>query len=181
MAPACGAVDQLFMSAVFRIRDWLRPPCRVLEESGLRPGMRVLDFGCGTGSYTVAAARIVGPAGEVLAVDASPVATAMVRRRAARAELGNVRTILADRATGIPDASVDFAILYDILHLLDDPATVLGDIRRVLTPCGRLTVSDHHMKGPAVVAAVAAGGRFELVTEGRPGGKLAWLFAPSPA
>ena len=118
VAKTLGAVGFFFMSAMFRVRDRLRPPARVLEESGLRPGMRVLDFGCGPGAYSVAAARIVGSTGSVVALDASPIAIEAVRRRASREGVGNVEAVLAEDAASLPDLSFDFAILYDILHML---------------------------------------------------------------
>lgn len=43
----------------------------VLQLAGLRPGMRVLDIGCGPGDVSFIASRLVGPTGRVLGVDAS--------------------------------------------------------------------------------------------------------------
>ncbi len=43
-----------------------------LRIAGLRPGMRVLDIGCGPGDVSFIAARLVGPSGTVLGVDAAP-------------------------------------------------------------------------------------------------------------
>jgi ubiquinone/menaquinone biosynthesis C-methylase UbiE len=39
------------MSVVFKVRDLLQPPRKVLEEVGIKPGLRVLDYGCGPGGY----------------------------------------------------------------------------------------------------------------------------------
>jgi ubiquinone/menaquinone biosynthesis C-methylase UbiE len=44
----------------------------IVDHADLQPGMRVLDFGCGPGRVTVAAARRVGPEGRVLAVEVQP-------------------------------------------------------------------------------------------------------------
>jgi len=44
------------MSLMFCVRDWLRPPTRILQKAGVRPGMAVLDFGCGPGGFSLAAA-----------------------------------------------------------------------------------------------------------------------------
>jgi len=72
------------MALEFRLRDWLRPPLRVLVEADLHPGMTVLDFGCAPGSFTVAAARIVGPAGRICALDISPLASKTASHAARR-------------------------------------------------------------------------------------------------
>ncbi|MCZ0983132.1 methyltransferase domain-containing protein [Streptomyces diastatochromogenes] len=56
---------------------------QALRTAGLRPGMRVLDVGCGAGDVTFLAARIVGPEGTVLGVDAAPRALEVARARAA--------------------------------------------------------------------------------------------------
>jgi SAM-dependent methyltransferase len=53
----------------------LAPATRmILAEAGLRPGMRVLDLGCGAGDVTFAAAELVGPSGSVVGLDHSPAA-----------------------------------------------------------------------------------------------------------
>ena len=57
-----------------------------LRLAGLRPGMRVLDVGCGLGDVSFVAARLVGPTGTVLGVDASSDVVEFARARAARAE-----------------------------------------------------------------------------------------------
>jgi 2-polyprenyl-3-methyl-5-hydroxy-6-metoxy-1,4-benzoquinol methylase len=50
-----------------------------LRLAGLRPGMRVLDIGCGPGDVSFIAARLVGPTGTVLGVDAAPPNTAWLQ------------------------------------------------------------------------------------------------------
>jgi len=57
------------MSLKFRLRDFFRPPERILREAGIRNGMTVLDFGCGPGGFSLAAAKLVGPGGRVYAAD----------------------------------------------------------------------------------------------------------------
>src|ERR1700754_2018869 len=62
----------------------------VLRLAGLRPGMQVLDVGSGPGDVSFAAARIVGPTGTVLGVDAAPDIVDLARKRAADKGLVNV-------------------------------------------------------------------------------------------
>ncbi len=155
------------MVAVFRLRDWWRPRREVLREVGIRPGARVLHYGCGTGSYIRESARQVGKEGEVYALDANPLAIRAAQQIAARYGLPNVKTILSDCVTGLADMSVDVVLLYDILHDLSDRDDVLREIHRVLKSGGILSVSDHHMRRPGIVARIASGQRFRLTSSGR--------------
>ena len=150
------------MALMFRIRDLVRPRRRILEEARLRRGMTVLDYGCGPGSYTILAARAVGPAGRVHAADIHHLAVRRVEELALAEGLANVWTVRTDRATGLPDGSVDTVLLYDVLHDLTDPRGVLAELHRVLGPGGTLSVSDHHMSFREAVDAVTRDGLFDL-------------------
>ncbi|HUU09419.1 MAG TPA: methyltransferase domain-containing protein [Phycisphaerae bacterium] len=150
-----------FMSFVFRIRDLVAPPDAVLRRMGILPGHTVLDFGCGPGGYSLAAARLVGPTGKVYALDVNPVAASAVQRVAEERRLGNITTVLADSAADVPNGSVDVAILHDVLHLLADPAKVIASLYRALKREGLLWVDDHHMRETAIISAVSSDGLFE--------------------
>jgi len=151
-------VDFRLMSFAFAFRDLFVSPRRRLEEVGLREGQVVLDFGCGPGSYTIAAARIVGGDGMVYAVDVNPLAVEAVRRRAKRRRLANVKVLLSDCATGLEAGSVDVVLAYDVLHEITEPKPVLAELRRVLKPYGVLSVSDHHMREDEIVETVSGAG-----------------------
>ncbi len=150
------------MSLVFRLRDLFWPPSQTLREAGIAPGARVLDFGCGPGSYSVAAAQIVGEAGKVYALDIHPKAIEAVQARAARLGLKNVETIHGPVPPTLETGSIDVVLLYDTFHVLDDPQGTLEDLDRVLKPEGTLSFTDHHMKEAEVREKLAAGGRFQL-------------------
>ena len=151
------------MSLEFRVRDLVRPPRRVLEEAGVRRGMAVLDFGCGPGGFSVAAARMVGPEGRVYAVDIHPLALRSVERAAAAKGLGNLRAIPGDRLADVPAASIDIALLYDVVHDVSQVPTVLAWIHRALKPKGVLSVRDHLLDGDAVTSCLTAKGLFRFV------------------
>ncbi len=100
----------------------------------------VADFGCGYGTFAIPAARMVR--GVVHALDIEPAMVEATARKAAEAGLGNVRATLRDfvaQGMGLPDASVDYAMLFNILHC-EAPLQLLGEARRVLRPGGRLGV-----------------------------------------
>lgn len=116
------------------VRD--RKP-EILADMSLRPGMKVVDLGAGTGLYSLDLARAVGPAGRVFAVDIVPHFLRLIERRAAKAGLTNLTTL-----PGLPDEPVDLVFLCDAYHHLERPAEVLAAIRRVLRPGGALVVVD---------------------------------------
>jgi ubiquinone/menaquinone biosynthesis C-methylase UbiE len=158
------------MSLKFRLRDLIRPPLTILQESGLNPGMAVLDFGCGPGSFSVAAARVVGPEGCVYALDIHPLALRSVRRAAARLRLDNLVAISASNLAELDAGCIDVVLLYDVLHHIPDQPSTLADIHRVLKVGGILSVSDHHLRPEVLGTAVTAGGLF------RPDGRGRWTF-----
>jgi SAM-dependent methyltransferase len=129
-----------------RIRRWMQPPERVIARSGLRPGMRVLEIGCGSGAYTALAARTVGPRGEVVALDVQQgmldQLTAKLRR-AENADIANVTTVLGDAEDlPLPDNAFDLVMMVTALPEIPDQARALGEIHRVLQPKGVLAVTE---------------------------------------
>ena len=146
------------MKVLFRIRDVVWPPEATLRELGVMPAHVVLDFGCGPGSYSLAAARLVGPTGRVYAVDVNLAAVKYVEASAQRQGLENIVASTRDSPADLPSCSLDLAIMHDVLHELDSPATVISGIECLLKPNGVFAVSDHHMRGHAIVAAVTSSG-----------------------
>lgn len=156
-----------FMSLGFRLRDLRLPRPEVLKEAGIQAGFRVLDFGCGPGSYVPGLTELVGPSGKVYALDIHPLAIESVKRLVSKRGLTNVETILSDCSTGLPDAYVDVALLYDIYHDLAEPEAVLKEIHRVLKSDGILSFNDHHMKHEEVMSKIGNGPLFHLTYKGR--------------
>jgi SAM-dependent methyltransferase len=100
----------------------------------------VVDFGCGYGTFTIAAARLTS--GTVYAVDIDPAMAEVTAKRAASFGLANVQTIERDfvaAGTGLPAGSTDYAMLFNILHA-EDPVGLLREAWRVLRPGGKVAV-----------------------------------------
>lgn len=74
---------------VFKLRDFFFPRRKILEEAGIKPGFKVLDYGCGSGSYIRDASEMAGPSGKVYALDINPVAIEMVNQLAFIKQLKN--------------------------------------------------------------------------------------------
>jgi len=121
----------------------------VLGEVGLGPGQRVLDYGCGSGTFALPAARIVGEKGKVYALDISSKALARVKAKAAREGLGNVETLLSGRAeivSFLESGTVDVVLLYDVLHLIEDRESLLRELHKILKADGFLSVYPMHLE-----------------------------------
>jgi ubiquinone/menaquinone biosynthesis C-methylase UbiE len=160
-------LDFGLMSLVIRARDLRLPRREILKEIGIQTGFRVLDFGCGPGSYVPAVSEMVGPSGKVYALDIHPLAVESVQRLVSKRGITNVETILSNCRTRLPDDSIDVVLLYDIYHDLAEPEGVLNELHRVLKPDGMLSFNDHHMKDEEVMARIGAGILFRLASKGR--------------
>lgn len=113
----------------------------VLEALGFpNSDAAVADFGCGYGTFALAAA--LRTTGTVYAIDIEAAMTEATAARAADLGAGNVRTILRDfvaEGTGLPDGSIDYAMLFNILHA-ESPGRLLSEAFRVLRPGGTVAV-----------------------------------------
>lgn len=102
----------------------------------LRPGMDLLDCGCGPGSITVGLARRVAP-GRVVGIDINPSQIELAQSSAAEQNVPNLRFETADiYALPFPDSSLDAVFNTSVLMYLADPVAALREIHRVLKPGG---------------------------------------------
>ena len=107
----------------------------------LRPGMMVLDCGCGPGSLTIEIAELVAP-GQVVGIDIEPGQCARAQELAAARGIANVRFEPADvYALPYPDATFDAVFSHALVTHLADPMRAFAESRRVLKPTGVLAVS----------------------------------------
>jgi ubiquinone/menaquinone biosynthesis C-methylase UbiE len=106
-----------------------------LRLAGMGPGMQVLDVGCGPGDVSFVAARLVGPTGTVLGIDASSDVVELARNRAAERGLSTVKfeqTTIDDIAVDEVDAVIGRLIL---MHL-PDPVATLRQVAGLVRPGG---------------------------------------------
>jgi ubiquinone/menaquinone biosynthesis C-methylase UbiE len=116
-------------------------PEQTLAKLGLTSSCGdVVDFGCGYGTFTIPAARMVRGTVHAFDIEADMVET--TQRKAEEARLTNVRAerrdFVAD-GTGLPEASIDYVMLFNILHC-EQPDVLLREAWRILSPGGRLGI-----------------------------------------
>lgn len=118
-----------------------RDPYKALNASGLEPGQKVLEIGCGPGFFTIPAARIVGEKGSVHALDINPLAVEKVQQKIEREDVTNVKIVLADAAqTGLPEQSFDVIFVFGLARPIGEMGNILAELHRLLKPEGILSI-----------------------------------------
>ena len=129
-----GMPDEEYWSSFFQ-PEW------VLTQLGLTGECNnVVEFGCGYGTFTIPAASKVR--GVVYAVDIERGMIELTAAKAKKQGLQNVNALQRDfvsEGTGLPDHSMNYAMLFNILHA-DQPDVLLQEAWRGLSPGGLLGI-----------------------------------------
>ena len=125
-----------------RLRRKLFDPVKILKRAGICSGQEVLEVGCGTGFFTIPAAKSVGDEAHVYALDSHPLAIEQVAKRIREAALTNVRLIKADAIEiGLASDCIDLVLLFGVIPSPTLPLNrLLPEMHRVLKPDGALAV-----------------------------------------
>ena len=139
-------------------RDHFGEAAKVIQLSGVRAGMTVADIGAGDGYYVARLSPVVGASGHVLGEDIIPQYLALLSRRVASENLGNVSVV-----AGTPDdprlaaRSVDVALLIHMYHEITRPYELLWNLSVAMKPGGTVAIldqsapTDRHGTPPALL------------------------------
>jgi SAM-dependent methyltransferase len=149
----CGTTEQVFGATLYDAKDLVDIPLEAqlvslgcgnpMTVARLREGERVLDLGSGGGIDVLLSARRVGPTGFAYGVDMTDEMLELARANAAKAGATNVefrKGTIEDLP--LDDATVDVVISNCVVNLSPDKTAVLSEVFRVLTPGGRVGISD---------------------------------------
>ncbi len=125
----------------------------ILKYIGIKRGQKVLDFGCGSGNYTIPAARVVGEQALVYALDEDKETLDQLMSKAKSIGLKNITRVDASGKSRIrlDNEFVDVVLLYDVLHYYyfpeeEDRRQLLYEVYRVLKPNGLLSLYPTHLE-----------------------------------
>lgn len=129
-----------------------RKVIEILQRIGIKRGQTVLDFGCGSGTYTIPVAKLVGEEGKVYALDKDRNELDNLMKKA---ELGGLKNIRRMATSGelrieLPDESVDATLLFDVFHRhylprINDRKMLVDEIYRITKMNGFVSVWPKHM------------------------------------
>ena len=125
---------------------------KLLKEVGITKNQNVLDFGCGSGYYTIPASQIVGNKGKVYALDKDRVCLNDVAKSAQSRKVVNIQIIATSGELKVPlkDESIDVVLLYDVIHsYYFSPTTrkeLLREIHRISNHNALISVYPRHME-----------------------------------
>ncbi len=148
-----GEVDDAFGSGLYSSDEQGQLPAEAVAASlgcgnpmmvaELHAGERVLDLGSGGGIDVLLSARRVGPTGHAYGVDMTDEMLELAEANKAKAGATNVEFLKGTiEDVPLPDGAVDVVISNCVINLSTDKPAVLAEMFRVLTPGGRIGVSD---------------------------------------
>jgi ubiquinone/menaquinone biosynthesis C-methylase UbiE len=116
-------------------------PEKILATLGLNNQTNdVAEFGCGYGTFTISAAKIIK--GKIYALDIEPDMIRTTDEEAKKNGLNNVQAVIRDfmaEGSGLPDGSMDYVMLFNILHL-KKPMILISEAKRILKEGGKLGI-----------------------------------------
>ena len=121
-------------------------PEEVIRQLDVAPGTMAADFGCGSGFFSMVFAKMAGEHGMVYALDILPSSLEAVASRAKTLGLSNVVTkrvnLEHEGGSKLPDNSLDWVILKDILFQNTSKETIVREAYRVLKQGGCLLLME---------------------------------------
>jgi ubiquinone/menaquinone biosynthesis C-methylase UbiE len=116
---------------------------QIFEAIGARDGVTVCEMGAGDGELTLAAARIVGPAGRVYTSELGDDRVKALRGKLGGRSLAQITVVAGDaNRTNFPDGACDALFMRNVYHHFADPAAMNASIAAALKPGARLAIVD---------------------------------------
>jgi len=139
-----GTTDEELVRLGYQHQAWLGEAVDLWQRAKFGLGDKILDLGCGPGFATLDLARLVGPTGTILAVDASEKFISFLNGQIASNELNNIETHLSDVTTfSYPENSLDGIFARWLLGFLSEPEKLIAKLSRAMKRGGRFVIKDY--------------------------------------
>lgn len=156
-------------------RRKLQPPDKLIQRSGIKEGMHVLEVGCGSGAHTTFVARAVEKKGKVYALDIQSKMLKQLKNKLNKPENKDIRNIelINKNAYNLPfnDNSLDLVYMITVLQEIPDKKKALREVRRVLKSGGIFGVTEFFPDPdyPLKSTTIRIGGEAGFVLDEAPG------------
>lgn len=121
---------------------------KLFEALGIREGLTVCEVGAGSGSLSLAAAKIVGSTGRVYTSELGEARVRRLRDAVAASGLQHVTVVAGEaESTNFPDQACDALFMRDVYHHFTQPAAMNGAVHAALKAGGRVAVVDFRPPG----------------------------------
>jgi ubiquinone/menaquinone biosynthesis C-methylase UbiE len=121
-------------------------PEKNISQFHVDPGMKVADFGAGTGYYAFLLSSLVGPSGKIYALDVQKDLLNKLKKDAIEKKLDNIEVIWADldeiNGTTLEAGYVDRVAITNSLFQMENKDNTITEAYRILKPKGKLLVID---------------------------------------
>lgn len=139
-----GTSDEEIQRLEFQHQVWKHSVLSLWKDAGFGTGQKILDLGCGPGFVSLDLSQLVGPEGNILAVDASGKYISFLNQKMKNTGTKNIHTEVSDvHALDLPNNSVDGVFARWVLCFVKNPSEVISEAARVLRPGGSLVVMDY--------------------------------------
>jgi|JI9StandDraft_1071089.scaffolds.fasta_scaffold49660_2 2-polyprenyl-3-methyl-5-hydroxy-6-metoxy-1,4-benzoquinol methylase len=126
--------------------EFYRPLTRaIIEDAGIKPGMCIIDIGCGVGDVSFLLSEIVGPEGEVIGIDLGELAVQRAMARAQELGLRNVRFFQGNERSAVAlskEAPIDAVFGRFVLLHQQQPVSFVRTLAEAVRPGGLLVFQD---------------------------------------
>ena len=141
LTPACTDLKKWAYEG-FNRDEWQKPE-EVIKALAIQSGEQIADLGAGSGYFTFRLADAAGPTGRVYAVDIDKEMNADLAQEVQDRDYTNIEVVLA-KATdpGLKDNKVDLIFSSNTYHHLKDRSKYFANIRKYLSPQGRIAIID---------------------------------------
>jgi ubiquinone/menaquinone biosynthesis C-methylase UbiE len=124
-------------------RDSIEQPEKVMEVTGVKPGMVIGEIGAGHGYFTFWLSRGVGASGKVYANDIDSSALASIERTSAEEKVTNIETVLGTvEDPRLPAGALDMVFMVNAFHDLARPVELLANLLPALKPGATVVIMD---------------------------------------